>query len=77
MKPDEKIHLFTGQAGHIETLIDAPEIADNLASEYSLALQEKYLRLKIKASTTLIEKRNLRQQLNNLTKRIGLKLTLS
>lgn len=62
---------------NIQTLIDAPEIADNLASEYSLALQEKYLRLKIKASTTLIEKRNLRQQLNNLTKRIGLKLTLS
>ena len=24
MKPDEKIHLFTGQAGHIETLIDEP-----------------------------------------------------
>ena len=65
------------QRTNIETLIDAPEIADNLASEYSLALQEKYLRLKIKASTTLIEKRNLRQQLNNLTKRIGLKLTLS
>ena len=65
------------QRTNIQTLIDAPEIADNLASEYSLALQEKYLRLKIKASTTLIEKRNLRQQLNNLTKRIGLKLTLS
>ena len=62
------------QRTNIQALTEAPEMADNLASEYSLALQEKYLRLKLKESKNLGETRNLRQQLNELTKRIGLKL---
>ena len=35
---------------------------------------EKYLRLKLKSPITLIESRNLRQQLNELTKQISLRL---
>ncbi len=49
-------------------------MADKLASDYSLALQEKYLKLKLKAPTSLSESRNLRKQLNELTKQISLKL---
>ena len=52
----------------------APEIADKLAKEYALGLQEKYLRQKLKSPISLIESRNLRQQLNELTKLISLKL---
>ena len=62
------------QRTNIQTLTHAPEMADKLASEYSLALQEKYLKDKLKAPQSLIESRNLRQQLNELTKKIGLKL---
>ena len=49
-------------------------MADKLATEYALALQEKYLRQKLKDPNSLLESRNLRQQLNELTKKIGLRL---
>ncbi|MCU4351181.1 DNA primase [Acinetobacter ursingii] len=62
------------QRTNIESLTQAPEIADKLAKEYSLGLQEKYLRQKLKAPISLLESRNLRQQLNELTKQIGLRL---
>ena len=63
-----------GQRTNIQALAEAPEMADKLASDYSLALQEKYLKLKLKAPTSLSESRNLRKQLNELTKQISLKL---
>ena len=59
---------------NIEVLTHAPEMADKLATEYALALQEKYLRQKLKDPNSLLESRNLRQQLNELTKKIGLRL---
>lgn len=62
------------QRTNLQPIIEAPELADKLASEYSLSLQEKYLRLKIKHSKSLKEQKNLRQQLNNITKTIGLRL---
>ena len=62
------------QRTNIQPLTEAPEMADKLASEYSLALQEKYLKQKLKSPTSLSESRNLRKQLNELTKQIGLKL---
>ncbi|ENU58658.1 DNA primase [Acinetobacter guillouiae MSP4-18] len=62
------------QRTNIQALAEAPEMADKLASDYSLALQEKYLKLKLKAPTSLSESRNLRKQLNELTKQISLKL---
>ncbi|MDQ9704583.1 hypothetical protein RFY99_01275, partial [Acinetobacter baumannii] len=55
-------------------LMHAPEAADKLAKEYALGLQEKYLRIKLKTPISLIESRNLRQQLNELTKQISLRL---
>ena len=62
------------QRTNIQALAEAPEMADKLASDYSLALQEKYLKLKLKAPTSLSESRNLRKQLNELPKQISLKL---
>ena len=62
------------QRTNIQSLTEAPEMADKLASEYSLSLQEKYLRQKLKTPNSLSETRNLRQQLNELTKRISLRL---
>ena len=62
------------QRTNIQALAEAPEMADKLASDYSLALQEKYLKLRLKAPTSLSESRNLRKQLNELTKQISLKL---
>ena len=62
------------QRTNIEALTQAPEMADKLASEYALALQEKYLRLKLKAPASLLESKNLRQQLNELSKKISLRL---
>jgi len=62
------------QRTHIHMLIQAPEMADQQAKEYALALQEKYLRLKLKSPSSLRESRHLRQQLNELTKQISLKL---
>ncbi|APR71029.1 toprim domain-containing protein [Acinetobacter haemolyticus] len=62
------------QRTNIESLTEAPEVADKLARDFSLNLQEKYLRLKLKSPISLIESRNLRQQLNELTKQISLKL---
>ena len=65
------------QRTNIQALTQAPEMADKLASEYSLSLQEKYVRMKLKAPGSLSESRNLRQHLNELTKRISLKLVQS
>ena len=62
------------QRTNIQSLTQAPEIADKLAKEYALGLQEKYLRQKLKSPISLIESRNLRQQLNELTKLISLKV---
>lgn len=62
------------QRTHVHMLIQAPEMADHQAKEYALALQEKYLRLKLKSPSSLRESRYLRQQLNELTKQISLKL---
>lgn len=62
------------QRTNIQALTEAPEMADKLASDYSLALQEKYLKQKLKAPASLSESRNLRKQLNELTKQISLKL---
>lgn len=65
------------QRTNIQALTEAPEMADKLASDYSLALQEKYLKQKLKAPASLSESRNLRKQLNELTKQISLKLVHS
>lgn len=62
------------QRTNIQALTQAPEMADKLASEYSLSLQEKFLKQKLKKPSSLSEVRFLRQQLNELTKKIGLKL---
>ena len=62
------------QRTNIEALTQAPEMADKLASEYALSLQEKYLKQKLKSPTSLVESSNLRQQLNELTKKISLRL---
>lgn len=62
------------QRTSIENFIQSPEIVDKLANDYSLGLQEKYLRQKLKSPVSLIESRNLRQQLNEITKQIGLRL---
>lgn len=65
------------QRTNIQALTEAPEMADKLAADYSLALQEKYLKQKLKAPSSLLESRNLRRQLNELTMKIGLKLVHS
>lgn len=62
------------QRTHVHMLIQAPEMVDQQAKDYALALQEKYLRLKLKSPSSLRESRYLRQQLNELTKQISLKL---
>jgi DNA primase len=62
------------QRTNIQALTEAPEMADKLASEYALALQEKYLKQKLKKPKSLLESKNLRQQLNELTKKISLRL---
>ncbi|WP_326518793.1 DNA primase [Acinetobacter sp. CAAS 2-6] len=59
---------------NIEALTQAPEMADKLAADYAMGLQEKYLRQKLKAPLSLVESRNLRQQLNELSKKISLRL---
>jgi DNA primase len=62
------------QRTNIEALTEAPEMADKLAAEYALSLQEKYLKQKLKSPKSLVESSNLRQQLNELTKKISLRL---
>ena len=62
------------QRTNIEELTKTPELADKLASEYALSLEEKYLKLKLKAPNSLIETRNLKHKLFELTKKIGLRL---
>lgn len=58
----------------LSEMLSSPERTHNHAQEFSQGLQDKYLKLKIKNAKSLIEARNLRQQLNTLTKQIGLKL---
>ena len=58
----------------ITEMLSTPERTFNHASEYSLSLQEKNLKTKIKSASSLSEARNLRQQYNEIIKRIGLKL---
>ena len=55
-------------------MLKSPEQAFNHANEYSQGLQNKYLKEKMKKPSSLQELMNLRKQLNNLTKEIGLKL---
>lgn len=62
------------QRTQIQVLAQAPEMAEKVAADSALILQEKYLKLKLKAPASLTESRNLRQQLNLLTKKISLKL---
>lgn len=62
------------QRTQIQVLTQAPEMAEKVAADSALILQEKYLKLKLKAPASLTESRNLRQQLNLLTKKISLKL---
>ncbi|AMW78226.1 DNA primase [Acinetobacter sp. TGL-Y2] len=54
--------------------LESPEKCFNRAREISEGLNEKYLKIKLKNPKTLIESANLRRQLNELTKKIGLKL---
>lgn len=61
------------QRTNIQALTQAPEVADKLAKEYALET-ERYLRQKLKSKISLVESRNLRQQLNELTKQISLRL---
>lgn len=56
------------------SMLTSPEKAFNHAKEYSLGLQDTYLRRKLKKANTLQEITNLRQQLNELTKQISLRL---
>ena len=55
-------------------LPNSPEKAFELAREHALSLQEKWLRQRIKHSTSLQEAHNLREQLHALIKRISLRL---
>lgn len=59
---------------NIFNLIETPEKALNLAKEYSLSLQEDYLKQKMKKPSSLAESQHLRLKLNELTKQISLKL---
>ncbi|MBF7686862.1 DNA primase [Acinetobacter rathckeae] len=59
---------------NIFNLIESPEKALNLAKEYSLSLQEDYLKQKMKRPNSLAESQHLRLKLNELTKQISLKL---
>lgn len=58
----------------VSAMLQTPEITSNHATEYSLGLQNKYLRNKMKKPTSLKELVNLRQQLNELSKKISLRL---
>ncbi|MFT4021957.1 MAG: CHC2 zinc finger domain-containing protein [Acinetobacter sp.] len=62
------------QRTNVLSLIETPEQALNFAKDNALALQEKYLRLKLKQPLSLQESLNLRLQLNEITKRISLRL---
>ncbi|MEI2559034.1 DNA primase [Acinetobacter pittii] len=59
---------------NIFSMLTSPEKAFNHANEYSLGLQDKYLKLKIKKAKTLQEASNLRHQYNEVTKKISLRL---
>lgn len=58
----------------IFSMLTSPEKAFNHAKEYSLGLQNKFLKHKIKSAKTLQEATNLRQKYNELTKQISLRL---
>ncbi|MEB3753364.1 DNA primase [Acinetobacter sp. MD2(2019)] len=62
------------QRTNVLHLIETPEQAFNFATDNALSLQEKYLKLKIKNPQSLQESMNLRKQLNELTKKISLRL---
>ncbi|WP_343595189.1 DNA primase [Acinetobacter sp.] len=62
------------QRTNMLNLIETPEQAFNFATDNALALQEKYLKLKMKRPQSLQETFNLRLQLNELTKKISLRL---
>ena len=57
---------FSTQIQHLDAFVEA------LIKE--IALQEKYLKQKLKSPKSLVESSNLRQQLNELTKKISLRL---
>ena len=58
----------------IFSLMTSPEQAFHRADLYSKELQKQYVGKKIKQATTLIEAKNLRQQLHELIKQIDLRL---
>lgn len=62
------------QRTNVLNIIETPEQAFNFATDNALALQEKYLKLKMKRPQSLQETFNLRLQLNELTKKISLRL---
>ncbi|MDC4437610.1 DNA primase [Acinetobacter baumannii] len=59
---------------NIFSMLTSPEKAFNHANEYSLGLQDKYLKQKMRKAKTLQEASNLRQQHNEVTKKISLRL---
>ncbi|MHA3103145.1 DNA primase [Acinetobacter sp. ANC 3791] len=62
------------QRTNVLDILNSPEQAFNFAKENSLALQEKLLRQRMKRPASLQESQNLRMQLNELTKKISLRL---
>ncbi|MEB3767626.1 DNA primase [Acinetobacter sp. MD2] len=56
---------------------ETPEKTFSAAKEHALSLEEKHLKLKMKNPQSLQESVNLRMQLNELTKKISLKLVSS
>lgn len=61
---------------NIFNLTQSPEHAFELAKDYALSLQKQYLQKKMKRPTSLKESMNLRQQFNELTKQISLRLIM-
>ena len=62
------------QRTNVLDILNSPEQAFNFAKENALALQEKLLRQRMKRPASLQESQNLRMQLNELTKKISLRL---
>ena len=58
-------------------MLETPEKAFNHSNEYSLELQRKFVKDRLKKPSSLKEMTNLRRQLNELTKRIDLRLVHS
>ncbi len=55
-------------------MLETPEKAFNHSTEYSLELQRKFVKNRLKKPSSLKEMTNLRRQLNELTKKIDLRL---